>query len=156
MLSPSANTPRAEDYLPDWAIRRFIMLETSGRWAPVVALQTAQLLKRSATFTGRLPKFETSETARNAAMFCDQDSTVGLILFFENMERDCLSLLGRLARLPLKPPLLAVCQQRHRDLLPILSESGVNTTLFDAVDDNDIAEWCVRVLTRHAELRSDC
>lgn len=154
MLSPLANTPRAEDYLPDWAVRRFIMLETSERWEPVVTLQTAQLLKRSDTFTGRLPEFETSKTARDAAMFCDQDSTVGLILFFESMERDCLSLLGRLARLPLRPPLLAICQQRHRGLLPILSEAGVNTTLFDAVNDNAIAEWCVRVLTRQGEARS--
>ena len=148
MPEPSVNTPRAEDYLPDWTVRRFIVLEPSGQWAPAVALQTAEILRNDSEFRGRPPEFENCETARDVTLFCEHDSTVGLILFLEDVERDCLSLLGRLARLPLRPPILAVCKSQHRELFPTLSEAGVDTALFDVVNDIPIAEWCVRILQR--------
>ena len=80
-------------------------------------------------------------------LFSDQGSTLGIILFIDGIERDCLSLLGRLARLPLRPPILAVCAQRHKELLPTLLEAGVDTALFDVVNDIPIAAWCARVAT---------
>lgn len=109
--------------------------------------QTSQLLLAQPTFSGRPPEFETCETARDVFLFCDQESTVGIVLFIDGLERECLSLLGRLARLPLRPPVLAICGERHKELLPTLLEAGIDAALFDVVNDIPIATWCVKVVS---------
>lgn len=147
MPTINSQLPQAEDYLPDWSAKRFIMLDPTRHWASPVTTQTAQLLSAEKSFSGRSVEFETCETARDILLFSDQGSTLGIILFIDGIERDCLSLLGRLARLPLRPPILAVCAQRHKELLPTLLEAGVDTALFDVVNDIPIAAWCARVAT---------
>lgn len=93
-----------------------------------------------------MPEFENCKTARDVLLFCDQQSTKGLILFIDGIERDCVTILGRLARLHAKPPILVIGRDRHRELLPTLLEGGVDTTLFNITNDIPIAAWCVKVL----------
>jgi len=121
------------------------VLDPTRRWAAPVATQTSLLLLAEPLFSGRPPEFETCDTARDVFLFCDQESTVGIILLIDGLERDCLSLLGRLSRLPLRPPVLAVCRERHTELLPTLLEAGVDAALFDVVNDVPIAAWCARI-----------
>ncbi|MEZ6127881.1 MAG: hypothetical protein R3C59_04310 [Planctomycetaceae bacterium] len=136
-------TAMADRYLPDWSTTQFIVLDRSRRWAAPIAAQVAANLHRRRDFSGRPPEFETCDSAKDVLLFCDQPSTLGVILMMTGVERDCLTLLARIARIPARPPVLAICSTAHAELLPLLLEAGVHTALFDVVNDVPIADWCL-------------
>jgi len=146
VTKPVPGIPQAESYLPNWSCTRFVVLDADQRWSVPIATQVTNELAASKTLRGRPPDFEPCRTARDALLYCDQQATLGLILFVNGMERECLTLLGRLARLPLRPPILAICSTRQTELLPVLTEAGVTATLFDVVNDVPIADWCLKVI----------
>jgi len=144
VTKPMSQTAMADRYLPDWSTTQFVVLDRSRRWAAPIAAQVAVNLHQRPDFVGRPPEFETCETAKDVLLFCDQPSTQGAILLITGIERECLTLLARIARAPTQPPVLAICETQHRELLPTLLEAGVHTALFDVVNDVPIADWCVK------------
>lgn len=139
--------PTAAEYLPDWTARRFVVLERSRRWAPAIATELN-------TFAGPALSrtlFESCSTAREAGHFLSLKNTVGVVLLLDGMERDCLGLLGRMARTNCVLPVLAVGTERHKDLTSVLMESGVQCVLLNIRDDVPVANWCRRVVECFAD-----
>ena len=137
--------PSAADYLPDWTSKRIVFLERSHRWAPAVETE----LRSSGG--SALPQFsiDSCAVAREASQLLELKNSIGLVLFLDGIERDCLDLLGRVARSFREFPVLAVGLTPHRGLMPVLMESGVQSILFDPFDDVSIADWCLGVI-RHS------
>ena len=146
MSESPPNVARMDEFLPDWSERRLVVLDSSHRWAPAVSAEVNAILERNSAFSGRKPVFESCETPREALLLCEARNTIGAVLFVSGMERECLSILGRMARWPTRPALLAVCTDEHRDLMPMLMESGIDAVLFNVTNDIAIAEWCSHLL----------
>lgn len=151
--------PTAEEFLPNWTERRFVVLDPSGRWAPAIGVQVHDVITRRKLSNAGSPVFESCQTARDALMLCEARYTVGAILFFSGVERECFNMLARLARWPQRPALLAICSAKHETLLPTMMEAGIDSVLFDVKNDVHIADWCVTVLNtgfEHREGNSSC
>ena len=84
--------------------------------------------------------------AKSILLRAYQPNTRGVILFMSGLERECITLLGRLARRSPQPYVLAIGTEQHHELLPTLLESGADTVLFDVQNDIPVAEWCCRIL----------
>ncbi|MEP3479358.1 MAG: hypothetical protein ABJZ55_08935 [Fuerstiella sp.] len=67
----------------------------------------------------------------------------GLILFFDGIEKECLSILSRLMDDPHECPMAAVLSPQHSDLIPVLLESNVVSIIMEPVNDVPIADWCL-------------
>lgn len=147
MLELPADLPGADDYLPDWTVRRLIVLEKTERWMPAVAAEVYTALSSAVAQHGPRPVFESCTTAREAVLFGELQNTVGFILFMDQLERECLGVLARLGRLRRPLRVLVVATRRHADLVPVLMESGADAVLVDVADDVPIADWCLKVLT---------
>lgn len=137
--------PSISNYLPEWSEARFVVLEPATRWAPAIGLEVAECLKRSQN-QGRRVRFESCRATRDVLLLGEAASTVGLILFIQGMERDCLGLLRRLPNLTNRPDVLVVCETQHTALIPVILESGVSSVLMDVKNDVPIAEWCHKVV----------
>ncbi len=144
MLELPPSLPSAVDYLPNWSTSRIVVLEKSGRWTPAIAAEVHQRLDKTHQQAGQTLVFERCSSARDAIFLSELRNSRGLVLFLKGLERECLGVLSRLARLPLKRPILVIAENVHRDLLPVLLEGGADTVLFNVRDDVPIADWCLR------------
>ncbi len=138
--------PSAKDYLPDWSTTRFVVFEPTNLWTPAISAEVQERLAATDPQIRSTPVFDACHAARDVIMLAEVRSTVGFVLFLTGLERECLGILGRLARLPRQRPILIIAESVHRDLLPVLLEAGASTVLFDVKDDVPIADWCLRFL----------
>lgn len=149
MSNTSLNILTAEEFVPDWTRHRFVVLDPTGRWASAIAAQVKCRLSQADVRNSSNPVFESCSTARETLLLSETRNTIGVVLLITGIERECLNLLAKIARWPKRPSLLAICSSEHEILLPMLLESGLDATMFDVEDDILIADWCVRVLSRH-------
>lgn len=127
---------------PDWSIHRFVVLDPSERWAEPIR---RQLMNTVGSETKRHDiQFETCRSARDVLLLAELSNTVGLILFLDGLETECLNLLRRLQHEG--PAILGIGKLDHKPLIPVLIESGFSMVLIDVVNDIPIAKWCRRVL----------
>ena len=145
----SLNMLTAEEFVPDWTQHRFVVLDPTGRWSSAIAAQVKCRLSETDGRNSCNPVFESCRTARETLLLSEARNTIGVVLLIAGIERECLNLLAKIARWPKRPSLLAFCSSEHEILLPMLLESGLDATMFDVEDDILIADWCVRVLSRH-------
>ncbi|MEO1983505.1 MAG: hypothetical protein ABGZ24_23590 [Fuerstiella sp.] len=140
--------PAAEAFLPDWSVTRFLVVDRSGRWPSAIAAQVMDKL-RDRTGDGRNDGsivFDSFTTTKDLASVAQQINTAALVIFLDGLERECLTLLRRFVLAPRRPAILIVAAEHHQELMPVLLESGVDSLLFNAVNDIPIAEWCLRLL----------
>lgn len=141
-----------EVFLPSWTQRRFVVLDMSNRWAHAISAQVSERLQQTdAEVSDTCPVFDSCHLIRDVLLLCEAKNTVGAVLFISGIERECLNMLARLARWAERPVLLAVCNEKHEGLLPILMESGVDSVFFDVDNDVMISDWCVRVLVTQSD-----
>ena len=143
MTVPTSISPTA-NYLPDWSEKRFVVLDPSKRWASAISLQVQQ--ERATHEAGVF--FESCQTSREALLLCESANSVGLIVFLEGLERECLGLLRRLGTESNQPTVLVVGKSRHAELMPVILEAGVSAFLVDVENDIPIANWCASLVNR--------
>lgn len=134
--------PSAARYLPDWTIRRLVLLERTSKWAAPVQEELNLLLRAS----GPPVQVESCQTSRDAMDLLELRNTVGLILFPAGVEKECCHLLGRLPALSQEPPTLVVADDSQRSILPVFLEAGPTSLLMNVQSDRPIADWCQRVV----------
>ncbi|MCP4782426.1 MAG: hypothetical protein GY903_05195 [Fuerstiella sp.] len=140
--------PAVEAFLPDWSVRRFLVVDKSGRWPPAIAAQVMEQLRdrTGGDQDGGSIVFDSFTTTKDLAPVAQQINTAALVIFLDGLERECLTLLRRFVLAPRRPAILIVADEHHQELMPVLLESGVDSLLFDVVNDIPIAEWCLRLL----------
>jgi hypothetical protein len=138
--------PKTEQYLPEWTRSRFVVLDISKRWSPAIHRETLQQTKNKDDAKACVVTFESCVTARDVLLCCEMRNTVALILFLDQLERECLTVLGGLMRRRQKVPILVVCEDHHEELIPVMLEAGVDTVLSNVHNDVRVSQWCVRVL----------
>ena len=143
-------SPHAEQYLPKWIITRFVVLDASGRWASAIHRETVQQLRQRGDSLDCVPEFQTCTTARDVLLCCEMRNTVGLILFADRTEKECLAALRGLLRRMQNLPVLLVGEDHHEELLPVMLEAGVQTALCNVKNDVPVGQWCAGILTRHS------
>lgn len=141
MSHPDTGMPDAESYVPKWTDSRFVVIDRTGRWASAISAEA----NSSGDVDSVILTFESCTSTRDAVDFVGLKNTVGFILFLDGLERECLSFLGRLGRSHHHSQLLAVASDKHRDLLPVIMEAGVESVLFNVCDDIPVAGWARRV-----------
>lgn len=124
-----------------WQIQTFDLLEPTGRWAPTVS---RELTDRWGKRMG-IPKVSSWPHSKQFHLGVDSRTSQGLILFFDGIEKECLSILSRLMDDPYECPIAAVLNSHHRDLVPVLLESKVRSVIMEPVNDVPIADWCLAI-----------
>jgi hypothetical protein len=136
--------PAVEAFLPDWSVTRFLVVDRSGRWPSAIAAQVMDRLQDRAD--GGSIVFDSFTTTKDLASVAQQINTAALVIFLDGLERECLTLLRRLVLAPRRPAILIVADEHHQELMPVLLESGVDSLLFNVVNDIPVAEWCLKQL----------
>lgn len=137
--------------LNNWTVQTFHILEPSGLWAPAVSRELADRWQhRSGT-----PKVVGWTTSKQFQTGIDSRTSQGLILFFDGIEKECLSILGRLMDDPQECPVVAVLNSHHSDLGPVLLESNVVSVIMAPVNDVPIAEWCLAMFDFANSIKAD-
>ena len=136
--------PSAADYLPDWAAPRIVVVEREHHWTGALATEVRSRIPPDIT----APVFEQCTSGRDALLAAELRNTVAIVLCLSGLEKDILGMLGRLNRTTHQLPILAVGQQLHSDILPALTESGVQTMMTDIRDEIGMSDWCLRVLQK--------
>ena len=138
--------------LPDWSRLEFVVLERDTRWSSAVAAEfraagnavlTAE--RRPGVFADI--GFVSVPGSRQIVARLKSSSVLGIIAVLNDVERETLVLLGRLARLSQPvPPVLMLGDRHHRGLVPVLHEAGASAVLIDRPADVQVAEWCHQVV----------
>lgn len=129
------------DFLPDWSTRHFYLLDPSGIWAPLVSLEIAD---RWGNRIG-VPRVTGIGDSRQLLAGNSIRTAEGLILFCDQIEKECLSVLSRLMDLGSVCPVAAALKEHHRDLIPVLLESGVTSIIMEPTSDVPLADWCLAI-----------
>lgn len=93
-----------------------------------------------------LPRVDSGSQIRDLLLDSESQKVIGLIIFIEGHEAECLGLLTRLSEHGRSQPVLVVGTESHTALAPVLIEAGCSV-LTNVVNDQTPAEWCLRVLT---------
>lgn len=131
-------------FLPDWNAKHFHVLDPSEQWAPAIS---RELASRWGDRPG-IPSVSNWQNSKQLQSGMKIDSAVGLVMFFEGIEKHCLAILGRLMDSRTSVPIAAVLRNQHIDLSPVLLESGVTTIIMEPGNDVPIADWCFEVMER--------
>lgn len=127
---------------PNWSIHRFVVLDPSGKWAEPIRRQLAEFNSVSTGLSDI--QFESCGSSRDVLLLAELANTIGLILFLDGMETDCLNLLRRLQHQG--PAILGIGTDAHKPLIPVLVESGLSMVFTEVKNDIPIARWCHNVL----------
>ncbi|MDG1895829.1 MAG: hypothetical protein P8J37_13060 [Fuerstiella sp.] len=144
--------PEVEAFLPDWSVTRFMVVDRSERWASAMSAQVTEKLHDSvgdAPGIGNIV-FDSYPTTKDIASVARQINSVALVIFLDGLERECLTLLRRFVTAPRRPAILIIADECHQELMPVLLESGVDSLLFNVVNDIPVAEWCLRLMSQRS------
>lgn len=128
-------------FLPDWNAKCFHVLDPSEVWGPAICRELAARWKDRAGF----PSVVGSQNPKQLQQNLKSSTPEGLLLFFEGIEKHCLAIIGRLMDDPKDLPIAAILNREHRDLIPVLLESGVTTVMMEPINDIPMADWCLTI-----------
>lgn len=124
-----------------WTVQTFDILDPTGLWTPAVSRELADRWNPrpgNAAVTGWA-------NSKQFQAGVDLRISQGLVLFFDGIEKECLSILSRLMDDPNDCPMAAVLMSHHRDLVPVLLESNIVSVIMEPVNDVPIADWCLAI-----------
>lgn len=137
-----------ESAIPSWGLAKFLFCESEPWWAPSVQAEISLRLQTK-TDNRDVPqaRCESFPTTRTLFEQLKSDSCDGVVLITGDQIRDTLLFPGRLTRLCRPcPPVLVVLPREYRNVMPVLLESGASTVFCQPVSDQEIADWCIRVV----------
>lgn len=149
-------TARAR-YLPDWRMWSFLFLASDSALAGAVAAELRGRQNRSPSRRGRcaplvLPLQTVCRPVVSTKVAISEIAAgrvLGLILDLRSHSRESLGLLRQLLRESLRPAVIAVGDESHREMTGLLLEAGCTALLVAEPFDLPIADWCQRVIRHH-------
>lgn len=148
-------TARAR-YLPDWRTWSFLFLASDSALAGAVAAELRERQcspisghGRTASLTLPLQTVCRPVTSTKVAISeIAKGRVLGLILDLRSRSRESLGLLRQLLRESVRPAVIAIGNESHRELIGLLLEAGCTTLLVAEPLDLPLADWCERVINR--------
>ena len=145
-------TPGKADVLhfSGWSKRELIVFASGVDWAASLRAELAGRIHDCSghAFHQEQIHFVVSwyDSARDTLEALKTRNVHGLIAVLDGMEQSTLVLLSRLMGLnTVELRILVAGSDHHRNLTPVLFESGVSKTMFNNPTDIQIADWCQRI-----------
>lgn len=157
--SPNSSSSHAFDvnararYLPDWRTWSFLFLASDSALAGAVAAELrGRHSRHGKSDSFELPLQTVCRPVVSTKVAISEIATgrvLGLILDLRSRSRESMGLLRQLLREPMRPAVIAVGDDSHRELTGLLLEAGCTALLVAEPFDLPLADWCQRVIRHH-------